>query len=52
MTPILDAYRAVLIEGVAPDPARFGAAAVVSVVLCASAWAIFHTAEFRFAENV
>jgi ABC-type polysaccharide/polyol phosphate export permease len=52
MTPILDAYRAVLVEGVAPNPTGFAAAAVVAVVLCASAWAIFHTAEFRFAENV
>ena len=52
MTPILDAYRAVLVNGVAPDPTAFTAAAVFSVVLCISAWAIFHTAEFRFAENV
>jgi len=52
MTPILDAYRAVLIQGVAPDPTGFAAAAVVSVVVCLSGWAIFHTAEFRFAENV
>ena len=52
MTPILDAYRAVLIRGVAPDIPALTAAAGASVVFCVFAWMVFHAAEFRFAENV
>ena len=51
MTPILEAYRDVLLRGRAPDTAFLvvGGAAAVCVVV---AWVIFHRAEFEFAESV
>jgi lipopolysaccharide transport system permease protein len=52
MTPIIDAYRAVLIEGTLPPLASFGPAALAAAVLFAVAWITFHRAEFRFAENI
>jgi len=51
MTPIIDAYRNVLIRGVAPDPS-FGWTAGVTVVLLVMAWVAFHRAEVSFAENI
>jgi lipopolysaccharide transport system permease protein len=51
MTPIVDAYRNVLIGGVAPDP-TFGWTAGVTVVVLVMAWLTFHRAEFSFAENI
>ena len=54
MTPIIDAYRAVLLLGPAlpgdgrsrsqPSPPRS--------LLLAGAWVMFHRAEFEFAENI
>jgi ABC-type polysaccharide/polyol phosphate export permease len=52
MTHIVNAWRAVLLDGAPPDPGPFGATAAVAVVACAAAWMLFHAAEFRFAENV
>ncbi len=52
MTPIVDGYRAVLIEGTLPPLASFGAATGAAAVLFAVAWVVFHRAEFRFAENI
>ncbi len=52
MTPIIDAYRDVLLFNRLPDPAAFGAVALLSVVGLAWAWLMFHRAEFQFAENV
>jgi lipopolysaccharide transport system permease protein len=52
MTPIIDAYRAVLLDGTLPPLASFGAAALASAVLFGAAWLGFHRAEFRFAENI
>jgi ABC-type polysaccharide/polyol phosphate export permease len=52
MTPIIDGYRAVLLRGQLPDPAAFGAAAVMSIALLGVGWLVFHRAEFDFAENV
>jgi ABC-type polysaccharide/polyol phosphate export permease len=52
MVAIIDAFRAVVIRGVAPDPAPLAAAAVLSVVALAAASIAFHRAEFRFAENI
>jgi lipopolysaccharide transport system permease protein len=52
MVPIIDAFRAVVIRGVAPDPAPFLGIAVVSVVALAVSWVAFHRAEFKFAENI
>jgi lipopolysaccharide transport system permease protein len=51
MTPIIDAYRNVLLLNQAPDPA-FGTTALASVVLLGVAWVTFHRSEFRFAENI
>jgi ABC-type polysaccharide/polyol phosphate export permease len=51
MTPIIDAYRSVLLYGHAPGW-EFGASALVAVVLLASAWLVFHRAEFAFAESI
>ncbi|MFA5911140.1 MAG: ABC transporter permease [Vicinamibacterales bacterium] len=51
MTHMIDAFRAVLIDGTAPAPA-FAATAVVSVVLFIGIWLMFHAAEFEFAENI
>ncbi|MBP7616825.1 MAG: ABC transporter permease, partial [Steroidobacteraceae bacterium] len=51
MTPIIDAYRNVLLLGEPPTPA-FAAAALLSVVVLTVGWLVFHRAEFSFAENV
>ena len=51
MTHLIDAFRAVIIDGVAPGPA-FAVTALLSVVLFISSWLLFHSAEFEFAENL
>lgn len=51
MTHLIDAFRAVVIDGVAPGPA-FAVTALFSVVLFISSWLLFHSAEFEFAENL
>jgi ABC-type polysaccharide/polyol phosphate export permease len=51
MTPIIDAYRDVLLRGVLPSEA-FLATSASTVVMLAAAWILFHRAEFRFAENI
>lgn len=52
MTPIIEGYRTALVRGGDPLTPAFAAAAVVSIVVLASAWLIFHRAEYTFAENV
>jgi ABC-type polysaccharide/polyol phosphate export permease len=52
MTPIIDAYRAVLLYGRLPEPGPFAFATAVGLSLLAAGWLAFHRAEFRFAENV
>jgi ABC-type polysaccharide/polyol phosphate export permease len=52
MTPIIDAYRSVLVNGTLPAAAPFGVAAVLACALLAVGWLTFHRAEFLFAENV
>jgi len=52
MTHVIDAYRAVLLDGSAPAAGAFAATAVVAAITCGAAWLLFHAAEFRFAENV
>jgi lipopolysaccharide transport system permease protein len=52
MTPIVEAYRDVLIRGQAPFNEPFLYAAVVALVLLGCGWIVFHRAEFRFAENI
>jgi ABC-type polysaccharide/polyol phosphate export permease len=51
LTPIIDAYRDVLLFGRLPSRS-FAIAAVVSCLLLVWAWVGFHRAEFKFAENV
>ena len=51
MTPLIDAFRDVLLRGRAPSEA-FWAASAVAVAVLAFAWVVFHRAEFTFAENV
>ena len=51
MTPILDAYRSVLLQGQVPGAAFFGAA-VVGVMALAVTWWRFHHAEYEFAESL
>jgi lipopolysaccharide transport system permease protein len=52
MTPIIDAYRDVLLRGRWPDPTGFLITTVISALLLVVAWVIFHRAEYEFAENV
>jgi ABC-type polysaccharide/polyol phosphate export permease len=51
LTPIIDAYRDVLLFGRLPGMA-FAGATVVALGTLAFMWVVFHRAEFRFAENV
>lgn len=52
MTPIIDAYRAVLLQGELPALGPFSGAAAVSMLTFFIGWLIFHRAEVEFAENV
>jgi ABC-type polysaccharide/polyol phosphate export permease len=52
MTPIIDGYRAVLLRGELPSAGPFLEATVVSIVALATAWLLFHRAEFQFAEKI
>lgn len=51
MTPVIDAYRAVLLLNTAPG-IDLAMAALVSVVAVAGSWLVFHRSEFKFAENI
>lgn len=51
MTPIIDAYRAVILHGQLPKAIPFTAASVLAVLTLACGWLLFHRAEFRFAES-
>ncbi len=51
MTPIIEAYRDVLLRGLLPG-AQFGWTAAASVALLVLSWWLFHRTEFEFAENV
>jgi ABC-type polysaccharide/polyol phosphate export permease len=51
MTPILEAYRDVLLRGRTPDTAFLVTTATAALALLA-AWVIFHRAETEFAESV
>ena len=51
MTHLIDAFRAVVIDGTLPGPA-FAATAAVTVALFIGSWLLFHSAEFEFAENL
>jgi ABC-type polysaccharide/polyol phosphate export permease len=52
MTPIIDAYRDVILKGQLPDPVSFGWAAACATIALVCAWLTFHRAEFTFAENI
>jgi lipopolysaccharide transport system permease protein len=52
MTPIIDAYRAILLHGKPPAPGHAAWAVGVSIVLLAASWVAFHRAEFEFAERI
>lgn len=51
MTHLIDAFRAVVIGGVAPGP-EFVASAIFATALFLASWLLFHAAEFEFAENL
>src|SRR5688500_1885681 len=44
MTPIIDAYRDVLLRGTLPEAAPFAAAAAVAVLTFLASWILFHRA--------
>jgi ABC-type polysaccharide/polyol phosphate export permease len=52
MTPIIDAYRAVILRGEPPRAGPFLVATVISIAALVAAWLIFHRAEGRFAEEI
>jgi ABC-type polysaccharide/polyol phosphate export permease len=52
MTPIIDAYRSVLLTGQLPDVLGFTYASVVAVLLFVVGMAWFHESEYQFAENI
>jgi ABC-type polysaccharide/polyol phosphate export permease len=52
MTPVIEAYRSVLLHAEWPNPWPLLVMTGFSVVLLACTWVIFHRAEFEFAENL
>ena len=52
MTPILDAYRDVLLRGKLPDWGALGYSAFVAVTVFLVGWAIFFKMQYKFAEKV
>jgi homopolymeric O-antigen transport system permease protein len=52
LTPILDAYRAVLLRGVLPEMTPFLAAAAASVAILGISWVVFHRSEHLFPEFI
>jgi lipopolysaccharide transport system permease protein len=51
LTPIIDAYRNVILLGQMPGPGFYAAGAIACGLLMV-AWFCFHRAEFEFAENL
>ncbi|MCP4269409.1 MAG: ABC transporter permease [Candidatus Brocadiaceae bacterium] len=52
MTPILNAYRDVLLRGILPDWGTFGYSALVATVLFFAGWTVFYKMQYIFAEKV
>lgn len=52
VTPILDAYRNVLLRGEFPDLHTFGYAAIISSILFLTGWIAFYKMQYKFAEKV
>ena len=51
MTHLIDAFRAVVVQGTTPG-AGFAITAVLTVVAFLAAWLVFHASEFAFAESI
>ena len=51
ITPILDAYRDVLLRGKLPDFGSFGYAVVISIVIFMAGWIVFFKTQHKFAEK-
>ena len=51
MTPILDAYRDVLLRGKLPDINTLGYAFIISIVIFLLGWIIFYKMQCKFAEK-
>jgi ABC-type polysaccharide/polyol phosphate export permease len=52
MVPIINAFRAVIIEGRLPEMGPFLGVALLSMAALAVTWITFHRAESKFAENI
>ncbi len=52
MTPILDAYRDVLLRGKLPDWGTLGYSAIVATILFLVGWTVFYKMQYKFAEKV
>jgi len=52
MTPILDAYRDVLLRGKLPDINTFGYASGISILVFLLGWIAFYKLQYKFAEKV
>lgn len=52
MTPILNAYRDVLLRGTLPDWGTLGYSALVAIVLFFTGWIVFYKMQYIFAEKV
>jgi ABC-type polysaccharide/polyol phosphate export permease len=52
MTPIIDAYRSLLLRGEVPPAAPLALSAVIAFGTLALAWRVFHAAEADFAERL
>lgn len=52
MTPIIDAYRSVLLHGQWPPMQSFLLTSGVSLLVLVAGWVAFHRSEFEFAENI
>src|SRR5262249_30999327 len=52
MTPLVDAYRSVILEHQLPAAGPLAYTTGLSVALLVFSWLVFHRAEFKFAESV
>lgn len=52
MTPIIDAYRSLLLQGEIPGLLRLGTATGIALATLILGWIVFHRAEYRFAERI
>ncbi len=52
MTPVIASYRRCLIDGYAPEPIPFLAAAGISLLVLATGWKFFQGTEHKFAECI